>query len=314
MSDKMQNIGMHNEPKSKKARKKRKNASNYIWGYIMIAPLMLGLIIFNIIPIIETAYYSFNKYKGFEPMKWVGLKNYVKLFHDPNLILSIKNTLIFALIMVPLSLVISTVIAALLNSGLKGSKVFRTIYFLPQVTLPAAIAMAWMWLYNSDYGLINQFLSIFHIPKIAWISSSNTALVSLAIVSIWASIGYNMIILLSGLKGIPNVYYEAAKVDGANGFQNFRKITIPLLSPTLFFLLITSLINAMEVFDLIWIMIGRTSPAINSVRSMVYTYYENAFVKYDRGYSAAIAVVLFLIIMIITAIQLKLQKKWVYYE
>ncbi len=314
MSSENLETGMQNAQKSKKTSMKKKKTSNYFWGYLMIAPLMIGLIIFNIIPIIETAYYSFNRYKGFEPMKWIGLKNYTRLLMDPNLLLSLKNTLIFALIMVPLSLIISTVVAALLNSGLKGAKVFRTIYFLPQVTLPAAIAMAWMWLYNSDYGLINQFLSIFHIPRIAWISSTHTALSSVAIVSIWASIGYNMIIIISGLKGIPSVYYEAAKVDGANGFHSFRKITIPLLSPTLFFLMVTSLINAMEVFDLIWIMIGKNSPAINSVRSMVYTYYENAFIKYDRGYAASIAMVLFIIIMIITAIQLKLQKKWVYYE
>ena len=301
-------------PVNKSSSMARKKINNCIWGYAMIAPLMIGLFIFNILPILETIYYSFCRYKGFEPPKFSGVSNYVKMFQDPNLVLSLRNTVLFALMMVPVSLIISVVIATLVNSRKTGAKAYRTIYFLPQVTLPAAVAMAWMWLYNADYGLLNQFLGIFGIPKTAWISSPEFALISLAIVSVWGAIGYNMIILLAGLKSIPSVYYEASEIDGATPFRQFRRITIPLLSPTIFFLLVTSLINAMEVFDLIWIMIGRTSPVIDNVRSMVYTYYETAFVKYDKGYAAAFAMVLFVVIMIITAIQLKLQKKWVHYE
>lgn len=301
------------------AQQKRKISVNwkikdYFWGYLMIAPLMIGLFIFNVLPIFETVYYSFTRYKGFAQPKWIGLTNFIQLFQDTNLWISIKNTLLFVVLTIPVCMLISVIIAVLLNNKIRGVKVFRTLYFLPQVTLPAAIAMGWMWLFNSDYGLINQFLSIFNIPKIAWISSPQYALVSLAIVSIWGTIGYNMIILLSGLKNIPSVYYEACEIDGAGPFRQFTTITLPLLSPTMFFLLVTSLINAMEVFDLIWLMIGKTSPVIDNVRSMVYTYYESAFIKYDKGYAAAIAIVLFAIIMIITAIQLVLQKKWVHYD
>lgn len=301
------------------AQQKRKISVNwkikdYFWGYLMIAPLMIGLFIFNVLPIFETVYYSFTRYKGFAQPKWIGLTNFIQLFQDANLWISIKNTLLFVVLTIPVCMLISVIIAVLLNNKIRGVKVFRTLYFLPQVTLPAAIAMGWMWLFNSDYGLINQFLSIFNIPKIAWISSPQYALVSLAIVSIWGTIGYNMIILLSGLKNIPSVYYEACEIDGAGPFRQFTTITLPLLSPTMFFLLVTSLINAMEVFDLIWLMIGKTSPVIDNVRSMVYTYYESAFIKYDKGYAAAIAIVLFAIIMIITAIQLVLQKKWVHYD
>lgn len=304
---------------SQKARVKtdslsKKRINNSIWGYTMIAPLMIGLFIFNILPIFETIYYSFCRYKGFEPIKFVGIANYTKMFQDPNLIISLRNTVVFAIFTVPAGIVISVIIATLINNQSKGMKTFRTIYFLPQVTLPAAVAMSWMWLYNADYGLLNQFLGIFGIPKTFWISSPEFALLSLAIVSIWGVIGYNMIILLAGLKNIPSVYYEASEIDGATPFKQFRRITLPLLSPTIFFLMVTSLINAMEVFDLIWLMIGKNSPVIDNVRSMVYTYYDNAFIRYDKGYGAAYAMVLFVVIMIITAIQLKLQKKWVYYE
>lgn len=304
---------------SQKARVKtdslsKKRINNSIWGYTMIAPLMIGLFIFNILPIFETIYYSFCRYKGFEPIKFVGIANYTKMFQDPNLIISLRNTVVFAIFTVPAGIVISVIIATLINNQSKGMKTFRTIYFLPQVTLPAAVAMSWMWLYNADYGLLNQFLGIFGIPKTFWVSSPEFALLSLAIVSIWGVIGYNMIILLAGLKNIPSVYYEASEIDGATPFKQFRRITLPLLSPTIFFLMVTSLINAMEVFDLIWLMIGKNSPVIDNVRSMVYTYYDNAFIRYDKGYGAAYAMVLFVVIMIITAIQLKLQKKWVYYE
>ena len=292
----------------------QKKMNNAMWGYTMIAPLMIGLFIFNILPILETVVYSFSRYKGFEPLKLTGIANYTKLFQDPNLLISLRNTLIFAIMTVPAGIIISVVIATLINNQKSGMKAFRTIYFLPQVTLPAAVAMAWMWLFNSDYGLLNQFLGIFGMPKTAWISSPSFALLSLSIVTVWGTVGYNMIILLAGLKNIPSVYYEASEIDGASPFVQFKRITLPLLSPTIFFLLVTSLINAMEVFDLIWIMIGRTSPVIDNVRSMVYTYYENAFVKYDKGYAAAFAMVLFVLIMAITAIQLRLQKKWVHYE
>ncbi len=303
-----------NVQQNKKVLTKSLKLKNYFWGYIMIAPLMIGLFIFNVLPIFETIFYSFTKYKGFAPPKWIGFANFIELFQDPTLWISIKNTLLFVVLTIPACMFISVIVAVLLNNKIRGVKVFRTLYFLPQVTLPAAIAMGWMWLFNSDYGLINQFLSVFNIPKIAWISSPQYALISLAIVSIWGTIGYNMIILLSGLKNIPNVYYEACEIDGAGPLRQFTKITLPLLSPTLFFLLVTSLINAMEIFDLIWLMIGKTSPVIDNVRSMVYTYYENAFIKYDKGYAAAIAIVLFAIILIITIIQLVLQKKWVHYD
>ena len=142
-----------------------KRTQDTMWGYIMIAPLMLGLFIFNILPILETVVYSFSRYKGFEPIKLIGLGNYAKLLHDPNLLISLRNTILFAIMMVPISIIISIIIATLLNSNMGGVKIFRTIYFLPQVTLPAAVAMAWMWLFNSDYGLINQFLVYFSYTK-----------------------------------------------------------------------------------------------------------------------------------------------------
>ena len=180
--------------------------------------------------------------------------------------------------------------------------------------MPAAIAMVWKWIYNSDYGLLNYMLSCFGIDGPNWLTNPNIALYSIIIVAIWGGIGYNMVIFLSGLQNIPKTYYEAAIMDGARPITIFFKITLPLLSPVIFFVTIMSLIGAFQVFDLIFMMIGRTSNVIENTQSIVYLFYQNAFILNEKGYSAAIAVILLIIILIITAIQMILQKKWVHYD
>nr|WP_243647142.1 sugar ABC transporter permease [Scopulibacillus darangshiensis] len=302
---------LHPRPK---LRKSKPCYSDWFWGYLMIAPTMIGLGIFYLWPTIQTIYFSFTKWGAFGNHSWIGLENYKRLFHDPVTLEAFKNTLIFVVITVPVGIAISIIVAVLLNQKIKGLTVYRTLYFLPVVTMPAAVAMVWRWLYNSDYGLINQFLSFFSISGPRWITDPNIALYSVIIVAIWSTIGYNMVIILSGLQGIPTTYYEAATIDGAGPFVKFFKITLPMLSPVIFFVTIMSLISAFQVFDLILMMIGPNNNAIEESQTLVYLFYHAAFVVNDKGYGAAIAVVLLIIILIITAVQLKLQKKWVHYE
>jgi multiple sugar transport system permease protein len=283
-------------------------------AYIMIAPLMIGLFIFYIWPVFQTFYFSFTKWGAFGKYKWTGLTNYEHLLHDPDLGRALLNTVIYILLSVPGSLILAIVIAVLLNQKIRGVGIYRTLYYLPAVTMPAAIAMVWRWLYNGDYGLINYILGLFAIHGPRWISDSSIALYSIILVAIWAAIGNNMILFLAGLQGIPSVYYEAAAIDGAGPLPRFFRITLPLLSPTIFFALVTSLIGAFQVFDLIFLMSGPNSPTIDATKTVVYLFYQYAFINNDKGYAATIAVLLFVIILLITIVQFRLQRRWVHYS
>ncbi|ODG92053.1 MULTISPECIES: sugar ABC transporter permease [Bacillaceae] len=293
---------------------KTKKRSDYFWAYCMIAPTMIGLTIFYLWPIIQTIYFSFTEWGAFGQYEWTGLDNYRRMLEDSNLLQSFKNTGIYIVFTVPIGIFLSILIAVLLNQKIKGKSVYRTLYFLPVITMPAAIAMVWRWLYNSDYGLLNYLLSIFGIKGPQWVSDPKIALYSIIVVAIWSGLGYNMVIFLSGLQGIPRSYYEAAEIDGAGPVKVFFKITLPLLSPVIFFVTIMSFIGAFQVFDLIFMMIGKSSTALENTQSIVYLFYQHAFVLNDKGYAAAIAVLLLIIILIITAIQMVLQKKWVHYD
>jgi len=293
---------------------KTKKRSDYFWAYCMIAPTMIGLTIFYLWPIIQTIYFSFTEWGAFGQYEWTGLDNYRRMLEDSNLLQSFKNTGIYIVFTVPIGIFLSILIAVLLNQKIKGKSVYRTLYFLPVITMPAAIAMVWRWLYNSDYGLLNYLLSIFGIKGPQWVSDPKIALYSIIVVAIWSGLGYNMVIFLSGLQGIPKSYYEAAEIDGAGPVKVFFKITLPLLSPVIFFVTIMSFIGAFQVFDLIFMMIGKSSTALENTQSIVYLFYQHAFVLNDKGYAAAIAVLLLIIILIITAIQMVLQKKWVHYD
>ena len=209
---------------------------------------------------------------------------------------------------------ISIVTATLLNSKIKGIGIYRMLFFLPAITMPAAVAMVWRWLFNGRVGLINQLLSTIGIQGPAWIADPKFAMFALVIVSVWTSIGFNMVIFLAGLQGIPKTYYEAASIEGAGPFTKFFKITLPILSPTIFFIVMMSLINAFQVFELIFLMIGKESMAIEKTKTIVYVFYRYAFEWHDKGYAAAIAVLIFLIILVVTGLQMLLQKKWVHYD
>jgi multiple sugar transport system permease protein len=302
------------EGKSKTKNKISKSKLNeWMWGYIMILPTFIGLMILNIIPAIQTLVLSFEKSGAFGKSTWVGLDNYIKLFKDPDVIQATINTLKYAILVVPATAIISLIVAVLLNKKMRGVSVYRTIYFLPMVAAPAAIAMVWRWLYNSEYGLINYTLSLLGIKGPNWIADPKVALISIAIIGIWSTVGYNMILLLAGLQEIPRDYYEAANIDGASPIRQFFKITIPLVSPTMFFVVVTSIMSAFQVFDVIFMIVEQGNPALIKTQSLVYLFYKHSFLLNDKGYGAAIIMLLLAIIMAITLIQVKLQKKWVNY-
>lgn len=300
---------------SAKQVKTKQSRNEFLWGWLFVLPTMIGLLILNIIPIFSTIYQSFFKTGAFGKGNiFVGLANYKEMFTDSQVWRALLNTFEYAVIEVPFSIIIALVLAVLLNRKMKGRSAYRTIYFLPMVAAPAAVAMVWRWLYNSDFGLLNHVLTSIGLPKANWISSPKTAVVFVAIVGIWSVIGYNMVLFLSGLQEIPGDYYEAAEIDGASGFRQFVSITIPLISPTMFFVTVTRVIAALQVFDVIFMMIDKANPALPTTQSLVYLFYQYSFVEGNKGYGSAIVVLLLIIIMIITVIQNMAQKKWVNYN
>ena len=285
--------------------------SEFIWGWLFIIPTMAGLIILNIYPMLDTIRQSFYKTGDFgKGNVFVGLSNYKKVLGDSEVWQALWNTVKYALMEVPVSIVIALLLAVLLNKKLKGRSVFRTLFFLPMVVAPAAVAMVWKWLFNSNFGLINNVFGI----KVNWISDPDIAIFSIAVIGIWTGIGYSIVLFLAGLQEVPKDYYEAASLDGASGFQQLINITIPLISPTLFFVIVTKCIGAMQVFDFIYMIIDLNNPAWKKTESLVYLFYKYSFQQSKKGYGAAVVVVLLAVIMVMTVIQLVGQKKWVHYE
>ncbi|HIR89715.1 MAG TPA: sugar ABC transporter permease [Candidatus Fimimorpha faecalis] len=285
--------------------------NEFIWGWLFILPTMIGLIILNIIPIFQTIYQSFFKAGDFGRNNiFVGLQNYITLFKDTEVWQSVLNTFKYAIVEVPFSIAIALVLAVFLNRKIAGRAAYRTIFFLPMVAAPAAIAMVWRWLFNSEFGLLNHMFGV----NVEWISNPSIAVFSIAVIGIWSIIGYNMVLFLAGLQEIPRDYYEAADIDGASGVRQFFNITIPLLSPTIFFVTITRVIGGLQVFDLIFMVMDKNNPALYKTQSIVYLFYQNSFVENNKGYGSTIVVLLIVIIMIITVFQMIAQKKWVHYN
>jgi multiple sugar transport system permease protein len=281
------------------------------WGWIFIAPTMLGLIILNIYPIFSTVYQSFFKTGDFgKGNVFVGLENYSKMLTDPEVWQSLLNTLKYAIIEVPFSIAIALVLAVLLNRKIKFRSGYRAIFFMPMIAAPAAVAMVWRWLYNSQFGLLNHIFG----TNINWISDPKIAWISVAVIGVWSILGYNMVLFISGLQEIPKDYYEAADIDGASGVKAFFNITLPLLSPTIFFVLVTRVIGALQVFDLVYMVMDNTNPALPKTQSITYLFYQYSFTYGNKGYGSAIVMLLLVVVMIITVFQMWGEKKWVYYN
>ena len=285
--------------------------SENIWGWLFVLPTMIGLIVLNIYPIIDTIKQSFFKTGDFGRGDiFIGLDNYTKMLADSETWDALLATFKYAIIEVPFSIAIALVLAVLLNRKLAGRSAYRTIFFLPMVAAPAAVAMVWRWLFNSEFGLLNHIFG----TNIQWVSDPKIAIYSIAVIGVWSIIGYNMVLFISGLQEVPRDYYEAASIDGASGVRQFFSITIPLISPTIFFVLVTRVIGALQVFDLIFMVMDNGNPALQKTQSLVYLFYQSSFVERNMGYGSTIVVFLLVIIMILTVLQMIVQKKWVYYN
>ena len=303
---------MKDEKKQLSGVKVKYRKSEVISGYLFILPSLVIFITFMIIPIFMGLYISLTDYDGFKTMNFVGLQNYAAMFKDSYFLVSFKNNIVYTLFTVPGTMILSLLLAVAVNKGIKGSSVFKTVFFFPYITSMVAVGIIWTLLFNPTVGPINNFIKSIGIANPpGWLLSTKSALPAVMIVTVWKWSGYYMIIFLAGLQGIPKQLYEASEVDGASGLTKFFHITLPLLSPTTFLILILLIINSFQVFDLINIMTeGGPGRATNV---LVYRIYQEGFKYMHFGYASAEAYFLFAIILIITGIQFWGQKKWVVY-
>lgn len=279
-----------------------------IAAILFILPAIIGTFVFIIIPTIASFALSFTQWDLLNEIKFVGLQNYKEIFTDSVFIKILTNTFVYAAATTFFGVLIPLILACILNSKIKGKDFFKTAYFLPFITPMIVIAIIWEWIFDPNIGILNHILKL----NIHWLYNPMFAMPSLIIVSVWKLIGYNMIIFLAGLASVNNDLIEAAQIDGANKLQTFWKIIIPLLSPTIFFVIIITAINSFQVFDLIYLM--TQGGPLDSTNVIVYAIYKNAFEYFRIGKASALAYVLFIIIFILTSIQWSLRKKMVYIE
>ncbi len=282
-------------------------------GYLFLLPNILGFLIFSSVPVLVTFSISLLDWDLIRAPRFVGIDNYVKLLTgDPIFVKVLVNTGYYVAGTVPAGVILSLMLALAMNSNVRGISFFRAVFFIPVISASVAVAMMWRWIFNTDYGLLNLWFTTVGLPRIPWLSSTAWAMPALIIMAVWKSLGFNMVIFLAGLQGISAQLYEAASIDGANRWHRFRYITVPMLAPTTFFVLIISVIGSFQVFDLAFVL-TRGGPG-DATNTMVMYIYNQAFQFFHMGYAAAIAWVLFAIIFLITLAQTQLQKRWVHYE
>ncbi len=280
------------------------------WGYLLTAPTVLGLFVLNVYPFIQTLILSFSRTQAFGASTFNGLANYTRMFANAEFWRATWNTLYFCLLTVPVGVFLSLLVAVLLNQGVRGRSFFRAVYFLPMVVPPAAVALVWKWMFNARYGVINALLGL----SVRWVTDPALVILSCAIVAIWSAIGYDAVLLLSGIQSISPTYYEAAELDGASALQRFFKITLPLISPTLFFVIILRVMASLKVYDLIYMMVEQSNPALPYAQSLMYLFYRESFIIGDKGFGSAIVVWTVLLIGVTTLFQFTSQQRWVHYE
>lgn len=295
----------------RKLSKKEKQQQRIAYAFLL--PNFLGFLCFVLIPAISAFIISFTKWDAFGSPKFIGLDNYVKLFFSETFKISLKNNIIYTLCYVPLTMLFALLTAMGLNKKLKGLSFFRCIYFLPHITAMVAVAMVWRVLLNPTKGPINLFLMRMGVENPpGWITSPKWALFAVIFMASWKSIGYYVVLMLGGLKGIPQDLYEAASLDGANSWQQFLHVTWPMLSPTTFMISVLAIISSFKVFDAINIM-TEGGPG-RSTNVIVYNIYKEGFKNLNFGYASSMAIILFLMILVVTLIQFKGEKKWVEYN
>jgi multiple sugar transport system permease protein len=282
------------------------------WLWALLAPTLIGLLFGALGSVIATLVLSFTKWDLLTPPSWAGVVNYVELVSDPKVLLSLTNTLKFSALYVPGVVVISLLVAVLMNRKMRGVGLFRTAYFLPAVTSAVATALVWNMIYGRDTGILNFILERLGLPDVCWLCVDN-AMLSVVVVNIWGAIGEGMIIFLAGLTAIPREYYDAAEIDGANGVQQFFRLTLPLITPSIFFQGLMSTINAFQAFDYIY-MLTRRSQGDSSVPVLVFSIYRNGWHFFNYGGASAQAIVLTLLVAVFMGLAFWLERRYVTYE
>jgi len=311
MASQAQSVAVSPAVATKGKRRDRAN-KDVLWGYIFLLPQLLGMLLFSLIPLISVFYLSMASWDGLGPITFVGFQNFIDQFKSDDLRIALLNTLYFTLISVPGGLIFALLIALGLNN-VRGKTVYRVLYFMPFITGSVAVGVIWSFLLNSDFGLLNYLLkSMFHSSGVGWLTDSRYVIPSIAIVGIWQGLGFNMIIFLAGLQGIPVSYSEAARMDGANRLQLFWRVTLPMLTPTIFFTTIISILGSFQVFDIIFILTGG-GPGKDSYM-IVNHIYHLGFETATFGPASAAAVILFVILLVLTLVQFRVQRRWVNYD
>jgi len=299
-------VGIGQRPRLSLARQEE------LLAYLFIMPSLLGFVIFLVVPMVASLGISFYDWELLSPPQFVGLKNFGALFTDVIFRDVVVNTAYYTFGLVPLNLVVSLGLAVWLNTRLRGLMWYRAAFFLPVITVTVAVALIWRWMYEPRAGIINTGLRAIGLPGPAWLGDPHWAMAAIIIMSVWKGFGYNMVLFLAGLQGIPITIYEAAMLDGANAWQRFWKITLPLLSPMVFLAVVLTVISSFQVFDQAYVMTNG-GPA-NATNTIVLYIYQNGFQYFRMGYASAIAWVLFGVIFLFTLAQMRLQGSWVQYE
>ena len=276
--------------------------TRHAWAFLL--PAIIFLMIFSIIPIFWVIYLGFTDYNVFSPAQWVGLENFEKLFNDPKFWKALRNTVYYWALVTPAITIASLLLAVLVNQQLIGIKLYRLAYYFPVLVSVVITALLWKWMFATD-GVFNFVFSLIGLGPVPWLTSESTAMISVAIVTVWQGLGYYMLIYLAGLQSVPNDLYEAAEIDGAGFWRKQWNITIPMLRPIIFFVSVISTMGAFKEFTLMLVMTG--GGPVNSTTTLVYLVFKEAFENINMGYASAIATVLFMLILIITIINMKIQ-------
>ena len=283
------------------------------WAWLFLAPTVLGLAVLSAGPIIASFGISLTDWDLLSPAEFVGLDNFATLFSNDRFLLALRNTAFFTLTSVPLGLILGLGLALALDQPIRGIAIIRTAYFLPVVTSTTAIALVWLWIYSPQGGLLNAVLGVFGIPPEKWVSDPFWSMPSIVAMSVWQGLGTTVIIFLAGLQGIPQEFYDAAAVDGAGRWARFRHVTVPLLTPTIFFTGILAFIGAFQVFDQVYVLARPGEPSRSTI-TLVYFIYEAGFDNFKMGLAAAASWILFLIVAILTILYFRSQRRWVHYQ
>jgi multiple sugar transport system permease protein len=283
-----------------------------LWAVAFLTPFFIGLVFFIAGPVVAAFLLSLTNWDLMGPPQWAGLQNYVSLAQDPLFWQALGNTVYYTGVSVPVGLALALMLAVLMNRKVPGIYAFRVIYFAPVTVSIVAVSLLWAWLYSPSFGFLNYVLSVLHLPTLRWLVDPHTAMPSVILVGLWRGLGFNIIVFIAGLQAIPRDLYEAAEIDGANEWQQFRRVTLPMLSPTLFFAIVMALISSFQVFEQTYIM-TQGGPG-NSTLTFIYYIFLTGFTYLRMGYASALSFVFLALILTITVLQVRWQARWVHYD